>query len=274
MLKAEGLEKRFGKLPVLRGISLRVQKGEVVAIIGRSGSGKSTLLRCLNNLEKVDGGTIEIGGQTLVKNGVYAPRKDQRRACLKMGYVFQNFNLFPHMNVLKNLTEAQRCVLKRDKPRAEGYARELLQKVGLADRADAYPYQLSGGQQQRVAIARALALDPEVLCFDEPTSALDPLLTQEVLSVIRALSREKRTMLVVTHEMAFAREVADRVIFMEEGEVVAEGPPQQVFDHERVRLFTGMEAAGARNERLARRDERFAVSPPGGGVENPRRAGS
>ena len=240
MLKAEGLEKRFGKLPVLRGISLQVQKGEVVAIIGRSGSGKSTLLRCLNNLEKVDGGTIEIGGQALVKGGVYAPRKDQRQACLKMGYVFQNFNLFPHMNVLRNLTEAQVCVLKRDKAKAESYARELLKKVGLADRETAYPYQLSGGQQQRVAIARALAMDPEILCFDEPTSALDPLLTQEVLGVIRSLSKEKRTMIVVTHEMNFAREVADRVVFMEEGVIVAEGKPDEVFDSEKVKAFVGL----------------------------------
>ncbi len=240
MLNATNLKKSFDGLGVLRDISLQVNEGEVVAIIGKSGSGKSTLLRCLNNLEKVDGGTIEIDGQALVKDGVYCAPKDQRTLCLKMGYVFQNFNLFPHMNVLRNLTEAQVCVLKRDKEKAAAYARELLKKVGLADRETAYPYQLSGGQQQRVAIARALAMDPEILCFDEPTSALDPLLTQEVLGVIRALSKEKRTMIVVTHEMNFAREVADRVVFMEDGVIVAEGKPDEVFDSEKVKAFVGL----------------------------------
>ncbi len=240
MLNATNLKKSFDGLGVLRDISLQVNEGEVVAIIGKSGSGKSTLLRCLNNLEQVDGGTIEIDGQALVKDGVYCPPREQRAICLKMGYVFQNFNLFPHMNVLRNLTEAQVCVLKRDKEKAAAYARELLQKVGLADREASYPYQLSGGQQQRVAIARALALDPEILCFDEPTSALDPLLTQEVLGVIRALSKEKRTMIVVTHEMNFAREVADRVVFMEDGVIVAEGAPGEVFDSEKVKAFVGL----------------------------------
>ncbi|MBR3108696.1 MAG: amino acid ABC transporter ATP-binding protein [Clostridia bacterium] len=240
MLNATNLKKSFDGLGVLRDISLQVNEGEVVAIIGKSGSGKSTLLRCLNNLEQVDGGTIEIDGQALVKDGVYGAPKEQRAICLKMGYVFQNFNLFPHMNVLRNLTEAQVCVLKRDKEKAAAYARELLKKVGLADKEAAYPYQLSGGQQQRVAIARALALDPEILCFDEPTSALDPLLTQEVLGVIRALSKEKRTMIVVTHEMNFAREVADRVVFMEEGVIVAEGKPDEVFGSDKVKAFVGL----------------------------------
>ena len=240
MLKVIGLEKKFDSLGVLKGISLEVRKGEVVAIIGRSGSGKSTLMRCVNNLEKADGGTILVDGQALVKDGVYAPVKDQRSICLKMGYVFQNFNLFPHMSVLKNLTEAQRCVLKRPKEEAEKYARELLKKVGLEDKEAAYPCQLSGGQQQRVAIARALAMDPELLCFDEPTSALDPLLTQEVLGVIRSLAKEKRTMVVVTHEMNFAKEVADRVVFMENGVIVADGTPQEVFDSEKVKAFIGL----------------------------------
>ena len=240
MLKVMGLEKKFDSLGVLRGISLEVRKGEVVAIIGRSGSGKSTLMRCVNNLEKADGGTILVDGQALVKDGVYAPVKDQRNICLKMGYVFQNFNLFPHMSVLKNLTEAQRCVLKRPKEEAEEYARALLKKVGLEEKEAAYPCQLSGGQQQRVAIARALAMDPELLCFDEPTSALDPLLTQEVLSVIRSLAKEKRTMVVVTHEMNFAREVADRVVFMENGVIVADGTPQEVFSSEKVKAFIGL----------------------------------
>ena len=240
MLNAVDLKKSFDGLGVLRGVSLRVEQGEVVAVIGKSGSGKSTLLRCLNNLERVDGGTIEIGGQTLVKDGVYGPPKEQRKICLKMGYVFQNFNLFPHMNVLRNLTEAQRCVLGRSKEQAESYARQLLKKVGLEDKEAAYPCQLSGGQQQRVAIARALALDPEILCFDEPTSALDPLLTQEVLGVIRALTLEKRTMVVVTHEMNFAREVADRVVFMENGVIVAEGKPEEVFESDKVMAFIGL----------------------------------
>jgi polar amino acid transport system ATP-binding protein len=240
MLKVIGLEKKFGSLDVLKGISLEVRKGEVVAIIGRSGSGKSTLMRCVNNLEKADGGTVLVDDQALVKDGVYAPVKEQRSICLKMGYVFQNFNLFPHMSVLKNLTEAQCCVLKRKKEDAEKYARQLLKKVGLEDKAAAYPCQLSGGQQQRVAIARALAMDPELLCFDEPTSALDPLLTQEVLGVIRSLAKEKRTMVVVTHEMNFAREVADRVVFMEDGVIVADGTPQEVFDSEKVKAFIGL----------------------------------
>ena len=239
MLIAQNIVKNFGKLSVLKGVTMEIGQGEVVAIIGKSGSGKSTLLRCLNNLEKVNGGTIEIDGQPLVKDGVYVSPKEQRAVCLKMGYVFQNFNLFPHMNVLRNLTEAQCCVLGREKEKAEAYARELLKKVGLSDKEAAYPCQLSGGQQQRVAIARALAMDPEILCFDEPTSALDPLLTQEVLSVIRALSREKRTMAVVTHEMNFAREVADRVVFMQEGVIVAEGAPDAVFSDPQVLAFTG-----------------------------------
>ena len=241
MLQATHVAKAFDGTPVLRDISLQVEKGETVAIIGRSGSGKSTLLRCLNSLERADGGTITIDGEALVQDGVYAAPAARRALCLKMGYVFQSFNLFPHMSVLRNLTEAQRCVLRRDKKTAEAKARELLKKVGLADRESAYPYQLSGGQQQRVAIARALALDPEILCFDEPTSALDPELTQEVLSVIRSLAAEGATMIVVTHEMAFAREVADRVIYMAEGVIVAEGAPAAVFSDERVRAFARTE---------------------------------
>ena len=240
MLQAKNIVKGFGELSVLKDISLTVNPGETVAIIGRSGSGKSTLLRCLNNLERVEGGTIEIDGQKMVENGVYAPDRELRRLCLKMGYVFQNFNLFPHMNVLRNLTEAQTCVLGRKKEEAQTYARKLLQKVGLADREGAYPYQLSGGQQQRVAIARALALDPEILCFDEPTSALDPELTQEVLSVIKDLAQEGRTMIVVTHEMAFAREVSDRVVFMDSGVILEQGSPAELFAHpknERTRAF-------------------------------------
>ena len=243
MLKAKDLIKSFGQLAVLKGISLHVNRGEVVAIIGQSGSGKSTLLRCLNNLERVDGGSIAVGGRTLfdAADARTLSEREIRRNRLHFGLVFQNFNLFPHMNVLRNLTEAQMCVLDRSREQAESYARTLLGKVGLSDREKAYPYQLSGGQQQRVAIARALAIDPEILCFDEPTSALDPLLTQEVLGVIRNLANEKRTMIVVTHEMAFAREVADRVVFMDQGFIVAEGTPNEVFKNERVRAFSRMD---------------------------------
>ena len=237
MLQVNQLTKRFGTVSVLKGIDLMVEKGETVAIIGRSGSGKSTLIRCLNHLETADGGDILIDGQAMMRNGVYAPPRQIRELCLKMGFVFQSFNLFPHMNALQNLTEAQRCVLHRSKDEAEENARRLLVKVGLSDRASYYPYQLSGGQQQRVAIARALAMEPEILCFDEPTSALDPQLTQEVLNVLRALREEKRTMLVVTHEMGFAREVADRVVYMANGRVQAQGTPEEVFQNELVRAF-------------------------------------
>ncbi len=247
MLAAKDLVKSFGTLGVLRGVSTEIERGEVVAIIGKSGSGKSTLLRCLTHLETIDSGEITIDGETMVQTGAggkaqYAPADTLRHICLKMGLVFQGFNLFPHFSVLRNITEAQVHVLRRGKKEAEATAMALLEKVGLADKASQYPYQLSGGQQQRVAIARALALDPEILCFDEPTSALDPLLTQEVLAVIRSLAEEKRTMLVVTHEMAFAREVADRVIFMADGVIVEEGPAREVLGAERsekMRAFIG-----------------------------------
>lgn len=227
MLQAENIVKSFDGVPVLRKISMSVAKGEVVAIIGRSGSGKSTLLRCLNHLETIDGGSIAIDGNsmasTLDGRVVYAPETKLRKICLKMGFVFQDYNLFPHFTVLGNLTQAQQHVLGRKKKEAEERAMALLQKVGLTEKAREYPCNLSGGQCQRVAIARALALDPEILCFDEPTSALDPQLTQEVLGVIRGLAEEKRTMLVVTHEMRFAREVSDRVIFMQDGVILEEG---------------------------------------------------
>lgn len=243
MLKAENIQKSFGDNQVLKGVSLQVEKGEVVAVIGPSGSGKSTLLRCLINLEHVDKGRITIGGDTLVDmaSGGYAKKDALRRVILKMGFVFQNFNLFPHFTVLKNVTEAQERVLNRAKNEAETRAMEVLAKVGLSDKAGEYPYMLSGGQQQRVAIARALAMDPQMLLFDEPTSALDPLLTQEVLRVIKGLAEENRTMLVVTHEMAFAREVADRVVFMQDGFVAAEGLPDEIFDLPQVRAFTNFE---------------------------------
>ena len=231
MLKAEGIVKNFGKLEVLKSISVEVQKGEVVAIIGPSGSGKSTFLRCLNHLEKVDAGSISIDGEFIVENGVYLSETEIRRIGLKTGMVFQSFNLFPHMTVLRNVTEAPMVVGKENKETAVQRARELLEKVGLSQKADAYPSQLSGGQKQRVAIARALAMNPEILLFDEPTSALDPELTGEVLNVMKQLARENSTMIVVTHEMGFAREVADKVIFMDDGIIVEQGSPEEVFEH-------------------------------------------
>lgn len=231
MLKAEGIIKNFGKLEVLKSVSAEVCKGEVVAIIGPSGSGKSTFLRCLNHLERVDAGSIAIDGEWIVENGVYRAEADIRRICLKTGMVFQSFNLFPHMTVLRNVTEAPTVVGKESKETATERAKKLLEKVGLSKKADVYPSQLSGGQKQRVAIARALAMNPEILLFDEPTSALDPELTGEVLNVMKQLAREKRTMIVVTHEMGFAREVADKVIFMDDGMIVEQGTPDEVFEH-------------------------------------------
>lgn len=245
MLSATGIHKGFDGLGVLRGIDLNVEKGEVVALIGPSGSGKSTLLRCLNQLETVDSGTIVLDGLTLCRTLggklTYADPANLRRITLKMGMVFQSYNLFPHMSVMQNLTDAPMRVKRLSRAQATERARELLAKVGLSDKADQYPYQLSGGQQQRVAIARALCMDPEILCFDEPTSALDPELTQEVLGVMRELASERMTMLVVTHEMSFARDVADRVVFMEDGLIVEEGSPEQVFHsaNPRTRQFVG-----------------------------------
>lgn len=250
MLQAINIRKCFGENEVLRGVTVRVSRGEVVAIIGRSGSGKSTLLRCLNHLETVDSGEIFIDGQAMVQTGPdgraqYRRERDLRGICLKMGLVFQDYNLFPHYRVLRNLTAPQQFVLRRSRQDAAQKAMTLLEKVGLADKAGEYPCNLSGGQCQRVAIARALAMDPEILCFDEPTSALDPQLTQEVLSVIRQLAREKRTMIVVTHEMNFARDVADRVIYMENGLVLEDGPARQVLGEQRsaaIRAFAGESA--------------------------------
>ena len=247
MLQVTDVTKSFGENGVLRGVSMHVSRVEVVAIIGRSGSGKSTLLRCINHLETVDSGTITIGGQTMVATGPDGRPQYQRESalrgiCLKMGLVFQDYNLFPHYSVLKNLMMPQRLVLRRSPQEAEQKAMLLLEKVGLAAKAGEYPCNLSGGQCQRVAIARALCMDPEILCFDEPPSALDPQLTQEVLSVIRALAEEKRTMVVVTHEMNFARDVADRVIYMENGLVVEDGPAQEVLGANRseaIRAFAG-----------------------------------
>ncbi len=245
VLRLNNLVKNFDELGVLRGISLSVAQGEVVAVIGPSGSGKSTLLRCATLLERIDGGDIAYLGDYAAQTGAdgrvsYAPAAQIREIKSRFGLVFQNFNLFPHYSVLKNITEAPVLVQKRNRAEVEQEARALLEKMGLSDKADAYPCQLSGGQQQRVSIARALAMNPKMLFFDEPTSALDPELTGEILKVIRSLAAEHMTMVIVTHEIAFARGVADRVIFMADGVIVEEGAPEQVIDHprnERTRLF-------------------------------------
>ena len=245
ILEVTNLSKSFGELGVLKDISFDVQQGEVVSIIGPSGSGKSTLLRCINQFEKADDGRISICGLDMLvkdKNGrtVYAPKKVLQEIRLKIGLVFQSFNLFPHMTVLQNIIEAPVHVLKQDKNQATEKAMELLAKMGLSDKAKEYPCNLSGGQQQRVSIARALALNPDVLFFDEPTSALDPELTGEILKVIKELAAEKMTMVIVTHEMQFAKEISDRVIFMDGGYIIENGTPEEVFENsenERTKQF-------------------------------------
>jgi len=234
VIRVEGLSKSFGLLEVLKNISFTVRQGEVVAIIGPSGSGKSTLLRCITHLETVNSGSITLTGRDMVKDGVYAHADALREICLKVGLVFQNFNLFPHFSVERNLTEAQIHVLKRTKADAVGRARALLEKMGLSDKARSYPFELSGGQQQRVSIARAMALDPQVLFFDEPTSSLDPELTGDILKVIRSLAAEKMTMVIVSHEIPFAREVADRVLFMDGGVFIEEGKASELIDNPRL----------------------------------------
>ncbi len=234
LLSMQGIRKSFGDLEVLKDISLSVEEGEVVAIIGPSGSGKSTLLRCATLLETVDGGSITYLDSNVAweeeGRAVYASPKELRELRQVFGLVFQNFNLFPHFSVLRNVTDAPQRVQKRPAAEVEAEALELLKKMGLEGREKAYPFQLSGGQQQRVAIARALAMKPKLLFFDEPTSALDPELTGEVLRVIRRLAEEKMTMVIVTHEMGFARQVADRVIFMDGGVIVEQGGPELI-DH-------------------------------------------
>jgi ABC-type histidine transport system ATPase subunit len=240
-LSVSGITKRFGAIEVLRGVSLEAGRGEVIALIGASGSGKSTLLRCINLLETPDAGEITVAGETLEIGGRGARDAEKlRRIRSRLGFVFQSFNLWSHMTVMENLVEAPVHVLRVAPAEAEARARRLLARVGLPDKGDAYPIQLSGGQQQRVAIARALAMEPEVMLFDEPTSALDPELVGEVLSVIRSLADEGRTMLLVTHEMGFCREVASRVAFMHAGQIEEIGPPDQIFGaprSERLRQF-------------------------------------
>lgn len=240
LLEVRNLKKSFGKLCVLEDISFNVEKGKVVAIIGPSGSGKSTLLRCLTQLERADSGEVTVCGEEMLTKDGYRDAKTLREIRLKTGLVFQNFNLFPHFSVLRNITEAPVRVLKRDKAKAKQNAMELLKKMGLETKADSYPCELSGGQQQRVSIARALTLNPDILFFDEPTSALDPELTGEILKVIKELAAEGMTMVVVTHEMSFARDVADHVIFMENGVIVEQNEPSVLFGEnasDRVKQF-------------------------------------
>ena len=245
MIRATNLHKRFGNLQVLGGVSLTVQQGEVIAVIGPSGSGKSTLLRCLNQLEIIDRGSIQIADDFLAQSegeapAQYASPREARRICQRMGMVFQHFNLFPHLTVLENLIEAPITVKGMKRDAIVPVAEALLRKVGLIDKRDNYPARLSGGQKQRVAIARALAMQPDIMLFDEPTSALDPELTGEVLRTMRELAHEHMTMLVVTHEMAFAREVAHRVIFMDDAKIAEDRTAAEFFanpQHPRARAF-------------------------------------
>lgn len=245
ILEVKNLQKSFGNLLVLKDISLSVKNGEIISIIGSSGSGKSTLLRCLNRLETIDSGIIDIDGDTMVTtiNGKtsYAEEAILKKVRMKTGLVFQSFNLFPHYNVLRNIMEAPICVAGVSKDEAEKTAYELLEKLGLKEKAEAFPYQLSGGQSQRVSIARALALKPKILFFDEPTSALDPELTGEVLKVIRSLTSLNMTMIIVTHEMGFAREISNRMIFMDQGLIVEDTTPSELFNsnNERTKVFLG-----------------------------------
>ena len=245
VLTIQHIKKSFDNKEVLKDISLHVEEGEVVSILGPSGSGKSTLLRCATFLERAEGGEIAYGSEKIVSsdaagNAVYPGRKELQRAQSNFGLVFQDFNLFPHFSVMKNVSDAPVTIQKRDREEVYREVRELLAKVGLEEKEDSYPCELSGGQQQRVAIARALALKPKMLFFDEPTSALDPEITAEILRVLKRLAAEKMTMVIVTHEIEFAKAVSDRILFMDEGMVVEEGTPEEVIDHptnERTRNF-------------------------------------
>lgn len=244
LLEIKNIKKTFDDLEVLKDISISVEEGEVVSILGPSGSGKSTLLRCATLLETMDAGTLKYGGDVVCKDvdgkSVYESKARIKEAKNYFGLVFQNFNLFPHYTVMKNITDAPIHTQKRDKKEVEKEALSLLEQMGIADKVDYYPCQLSGGQQQRVAIARALAMNPKILFFDEPTSALDPELTSEILKVLRYLASKKMTMVIVTHEIEFARNVSDRVIFMDEGYIVEQGRPEDVIDNpenDRVKAF-------------------------------------
>ena len=240
VISVKNLKKNYGKGDVLNDISFDLQKGKTLSIIGPSGSGKSTILRCLCQLESVSGGTIIVDGDYLVKDGLYSPKSQLRKIGLKVGMVFQNFNLFPHYSVLQNVAEPQIRVQKIKRAQAEENAKKWLSRMDLAAHVHKYPQELSGGQQQRVAIARALALNPQVLVFDEPTSALDPELTGEILAVIKDLAAQKMTMIVVTHEMAFARDTSDQAIFIDGGVIVEQGDPVQLINNpqtERARAF-------------------------------------
>jgi polar amino acid transport system ATP-binding protein len=248
MVKAEGVHKRFGRLEVLKGVSLEVTPGDVTCLLGPSGSGKSTFLRCINHLEKMDRGRLWVDGELVgyrqEGNRLYELRESEvATARAKVGMVFQRFNLFPHMTALGNVVEAPIRVRKLGKAEAQRRGRELLDRVGLGDKVDEYPARLSGGQQQRVAIARALAMEPKLMLFDEPTSALDPELVKEVLDVMRGLAADGMTMIVVTHELGFARDVGDRVVFMDDGFIVEQGTPAEVLEspkEERTRRFLGL----------------------------------
>ncbi|MCI6475414.1 MAG: amino acid ABC transporter ATP-binding protein [Candidatus Mucispirillum faecigallinarum] len=240
IIEVSHLKKSFGSLNVLKDVSFSVEKGDVIAILGSSGSGKSTLLRCLIDLEKIDNGTISVDGEDFVKDGVYKSNKIVKNATMKMGMVFQHFNLFPHMTVLKNLEKPVKIVKNTNAKLIREKSTQLLSKVGLLNKADAYPDQLSGGQKQRVAIVRALMMNPEIMLFDEPTSSLDPEITKEVLYTMKQLADEKMTMLIVTHEIGFAKEVASKILFMANGEILESGTPDEIFNHpkhERTKLF-------------------------------------
>lgn len=240
IIEISNLKKSYGKLEVLKNITFDVNKNDVVAVIGPSGSGKSTMLRSLVHLEKIDEGSISVSGSYLVRDGVYAKPQEIKQINAKMGMVFQHFNLFPHLTVKENLELAPRMAKKEKNAEIQQRSNELLEKIGLSGRASAYPANLSGGQKQRVAIARALMMNPDILLFDEPTSALDPELTGEVLKVMKDLAQEHMTMIVVTHEMGFAREVAGKVIFMDNGEIVESGSPAELFtnpQNERTKAF-------------------------------------
>ena len=240
IIEVSHLKISFGSLNVLKDVSFTVEEGDVIAILGSSGSGKSTLLRCLIDLEKIDDGTITVDGEIFVKNGVYMPNKIVKEATMKMGMVFQHFNLFPHMTVIKNLEKPAKIVKKLDSRAVKEQSHALLNKVGLLDKAEIYPDQLSGGQKQRVAIVRALMMNPEIMLFDEPTSSLDPEITKEVLHTMKQLAEEKMTMLIVTHEIGFAKEVASKILFMSNGKILESGTPDEIFNnpkHERTKLF-------------------------------------